>query len=102
MIVEMNGIQFASGKYPPAKSFLTRIVEIVKKVEPDAKPFILKPISGDMGEIVVVVMFPSLAAYDEFLKNVDTDPEYEALVEEWREADWSPHRQVRLFNVVEE
>ncbi len=70
MIVEMNTIQFVSGKYPAAKDFLTRIVEIVKKIEPDAKPFILKPISGDMGEIVVVVMFPSLVAYDEFLKKI--------------------------------
>ncbi len=101
MIVEMNGIQYASGKYPAAKDFLTQIVEIVKKVEPDAKPFILKPISGDMAEIVVVVMFPSLVAYDEFLKNVDTDPEYQALVQEWREADWPLDRHVRLFNVVE-
>ena len=101
MIVAMNTVQVASGKYPAAKDLMTRFIENLKKLSPDAKPFVLQPISGEMIEIVGMVMHPSLTAYDESLKKQQADPEYKALVKEWRAADWPLGRQVRLFNILE-
>ena len=94
-------VQFASGKYLAAKDFYTRAVESMKKVEPDAKPFLLQPLSGEMREIAFMVMYSSLAAYNEGLTKRQTEPEYQALVKEWRTADWPLDRQVRLFNILE-
>ena len=101
MIAVVNTFQVASGKGPEAKDFLSRWNEKCNKANPETKRYILEPASGEMNEIATLLMYPALAAYDEFRKKPEADPEFQALRKEVREASWFLGRQVRMFDVVE-
>ena len=101
MIFNVNTIRCAAGKRPEAKDFLARWVEKCNKANPETKRYILQPINGEISEILLVGIMPSLTAMDEWRKKRQADPELQALMKEVNDSEWYLGRKGRQFEVVE-
>ena len=101
MVVVINAVQCPEGREPEAKEYILRRIEEATKANPNTKYYLLQPISGDMRELALMSMHPSLEAFADWHKRRRTIPELQALSKEAREAGLFLKRHARHFEVVE-
>jgi hypothetical protein len=101
MIGIISTVKIAPGKTSQALEWTSKVMECIKKKQPNWQQLHLRPLTGEFDELVFVSIGPSLSEFDEVLKNRHADPEWEPILKEFREAEWNLGFTRRLFNVVE-
>ena len=83
------------------RTLLSRRVDKANKANPETNRYLLQPMSGEINQMVVVSMHPSLTALDKWRKKRQADPELQALGKELNDSEWYVGHTRRHFEVVE-
>ena len=101
MIIVVHWATISPGKTSEAEDLCKRFGSYFKK-QPGAEDSItMRPLQGQQARILTATRFSSMAAWEEFRKKRDEDPEFQALVKEWIEKEYLvPNTLERYVNEV--
>ena len=88
MVTEIYRMKVAPGKVSAARDWASRIWAQSEKAGSSGTGSVLRSVTGDTNEVVVLVQYASLAEFEESFKKLRADSGWVAIARELRESDW--------------
>jgi hypothetical protein len=87
MVISVLTATISPGKRSEAYDFWKRLARYHK--QPDLDSTVMIPLQGRWSRIMLATRFSSMAALEEFRKKQAKDPEWQPLIKEWHEKEYT-------------
>ena len=97
MIIEVVSATISPGKTSEAEDLWKRVASYDKKQPGAEDSIVMRPLMGLHSRISIATRFSSLTAWNEYRKKNKEDPEFQALLKEWREKQYTVPNTVERY-----